>query len=149
MKELLKNRQAVSQDALIDLLCAELDQPGVPSALEPQVPRYAVASNTVVDEPVREHTGTLRSNATLGGFSGPACLKLVRADIEAYVCSQRHNRDYEVDVDQFIDDVYKLPDERKATDVLNDGLNRQKRMNRPGRERPPHHEVPRHEDLKQ
>lgn len=149
LTELLKNRQAVKQDELIDLLCAELDQPNAPSPLEPEVPRYALASGSAEEGPVREHAGAGRADATLGGFSGPACLKLVRADIEAYVYSQRHNRDYEVDVDQFIDHVYKLPDERKAIDVLNDGLNRQKRMNRPGRERPPNTEEPRFENFQQ
>lgn len=143
MKALLKNREVVSQDELIDLLCAELEQPGTIDPLEPQVPMYAASSST--DAPHKELPRPA-ATATLGGFAGPACLKLVRADIEAYVCSQRHNRDYELDVDQFIEHVYKLPDERKANDVLNDGLNRQKRMNRPRRERPPHHEEPRYEN---
>ena len=47
-------------------------------------------------------------------FRGAACLQLVRADIEAYVATQRTNRDHEVDVGQFIANVYRPPDEKKV-----------------------------------
>ncbi|OLQ04717.1 hypothetical protein AK812_SmicGene12170 [Symbiodinium microadriaticum] len=76
----------------------------------------------------------------------PASLKLVRGDIEAFVVTQRHNRDHEVDIKQLIDNVYKPPDEKKVIHYVNDGLNRALRGNPPPRERPADHEVPRYEN---
>jgi len=86
------------------------------------------------------------SDPALGDYEGPACLKLVHADVEAYVATQRVNRDHEVDVDSFIAGVYRPPDEKKAIEVVNDGLNRQLRGHRPPRERPPRDEAPRYEN---
>merc|ERR1719359_1694946 len=79
-------------------------------------------------------------------FSGAACLQLVRADIEAYVATQRTNRDHEVDVKQFLANVYRPADEKKVIHTVNDGLNRQIRGNRPPRERPTHDEEPRYDN---
>merc|ERR1719498_880297 len=79
-------------------------------------------------------------------FSGAACLQLVRADIEAYIATQRTNRDHEVDVKQFLENVYRPPDEKKVIHTVMDGLNRQIRGHRPQRERPPHEEEPRYDN---
>lgn len=79
-------------------------------------------------------------------FSGAACLQLVRADIEAYIATQRTNRDHEVEVEQFLQNVYRPPDEKKVIHTVNDGLNRQIRGNRPPRERPKHGEEARYDN---
>ncbi|CAK9097355.1 Leucine-rich repeat-containing protein 1 (LANO adapter protein) (LAP and no PDZ protein) [Durusdinium trenchii] len=61
-------------------------------------------------------------SAAAQGLAGPpASLKLLRGDIEAFVVTQRHNRDHEVDVQQFIENVYKPPD-RYVMEALADAI---------------------------
>lgn len=154
MKELLKDRSTVHQDELIDLLVHELDRPGLQNSLPPQEPIYssqadvmtlgrsgAPSENLDSSQPVQA-----QEDGTRGGYPAPTSLKLVRGDIEAYVATQRHNRDHEVDVKQLIENVYLPADEKKAIEYVNDGFNRALRGNRPPRERPPDLEVPRYEN---
>ncbi|CAJ1342300.1 unnamed protein product, partial [Effrenium voratum] len=65
---------------------------------------------------------------------------------EAFVVTQRHNRDHEVDVNQLIHNIYQPPDEKKVIHYVNDGLNRALRGNPPPRERPADSEKPRYEN---
>eukprot|EP00747_Dinoflagellata_sp_TGD_P214041 gnl/TRDRNA2_/TRDRNA2_86936_c2_seq1.p1 gnl/TRDRNA2_/TRDRNA2_86936_c2~~gnl/TRDRNA2_/TRDRNA2_86936_c2_seq1.p1 ORF type:complete len:432 (+),score=82.78 gnl/TRDRNA2_/TRDRNA2_86936_c2_seq1:50-1297(+) len=76
----------------------------------------------------------------------PACYKLARGDLEAYVSTLRANRDWDINVNEFITGLYRPPDEKKVMDVVNDGLNRALRLNRPERERPAHAEEPRYQN---
>merc|ERR1719181_1735313 len=146
------------------MICHELERPGYQDALARQAPVYANNSYGGVDvmtlDPESFQAQQLAVQA--GGeaphanesiltdapapFSGAACLQLVRADVEAYVATQRTNRDHEIDVNQFLENVYRPPDEKKVIHSVNDGLNRQVRGNRPPRERPSHMEEPRYDN---
>jgi Ca2+-binding EF-hand superfamily protein len=168
LRELLKNRNEVHQDELVEMICHELERPQAQAPLAKSVPLYATMSqggnaNVLTLDPNSEQARALAKEAgdghahandavlgdgsmDSGGFSGAACLQLVRADIEAYIATQRTNRDDEVDVSQFLTNVYRPPDERKVIHTVNDGLNRQIRKNRPQRERPPHEEAQRYDN---
>mmetsp|Transcript_119180 Transcript_119180/g.222814 ORF Transcript_119180/g.222814 Transcript_119180/m.222814 type:complete len:1036 (+) Transcript_119180:67-3174(+) len=151
---LLKNREQVHQDELVALICKELDQPGMQKELSKQLPLYASGTehsglaDVMTLDPTSFKAQALALDAQpsddehvlgmgKGNDTGPSCLQLVKADIEAYVATQKTNRDHEVDVGQFIENVYRPPDEVKQIHRVNDGLNRQIRGNRPQRERPP------------
>jgi len=82
----------------------------------------------------------------LGSSDGPASLKVVQADMEAFIATQRVNRDHEVDVECFIERVYRPPHEVRVVDRVNDGLNRALRGHRPPRERPPDSDEARYEN---
>lgn len=166
MEALLKDHQMMHQDDLIELLLRELDAPGTQEAPKVPKPLYAgapgVGSGTsgeaasAAAEVGGSAAGAAGSSAdvpgyvppeerpytdaSLGGFKGPEGLKLFRADIEAYVATQRTNRDHEVKLADFVEKVYRPEHEKKALDVVNDGLNRALRLHRPPRERPPHGE---------
>jgi len=159
LQELLKERETVHQDDLIDMLVNELEEPNTQSSLRRKEPLYASHSSKGPDvmtldqsaEGAREADTSLETvkepSAAAQGLAGPpASLKLLRGDIEAFVVTQRHNRDHEVDVQQFIENVYKPPDEKKVIHYVNDGLNRALRGNPPPRERPPDSEKPRYEN---
>jgi len=154
----------VHQDELVEMICHELERPHAQEPLAKALPLYATIAqgdtNVLTLDPKSSQAQILAEEAsyahandrTLGdaaegsGFSGAACLQLVRADIEAYIATQRTNRDHEVDVNQFLENVYRPPDERKVIHTVNDGLNRQIRKNRPQRERPAHDEQPRYDN---
>jgi Ca2+-binding EF-hand superfamily protein len=159
MEALLKNREMVHQDELVELLCTELDMPGQQDAMAAQVPLYAGAPGlTSTAKPSADAGGDPASPAaggpagytapedrphadkSLGGFKGPEGLKLFHADVESYIATQNVNRDHEVKVSDFIAKVYRPEHEKKAIDVVNDGLNRALRKHRPPRERPKHDE---------
>jgi Ca2+-binding EF-hand superfamily protein len=170
LRELMKNRTNVHQDELVEILCTELENPGAQKPLMKQLPLYPETTHSggvemLTLDPRSEQAQMLAEEAAAsagrnphaneaslgaeqaaGGFSGSACLQLVRADIEAYIATQRTNRDHEVDVGQFLKNVYRPPDERKVIHTVNDGLNRQIRMNRPPRERPPHEDEARYDN---
>jgi Ca2+-binding EF-hand superfamily protein len=164
LRELLKNRNEVHQDELVEMICHELEHPHAQEPLAKALPLYAVSqsgdTNVLTLDPKSSQAQALAAEAghshandkvlgdaaTGAAFSGAACLQLVRADIEAYIATQRTNRDHEVDVSQFLANVYRPPDERKVIHTVNDGLNRQIRKNRPQRERPPHEEQPRYDN---
>jgi len=162
MKELLQNRQMVHQEELIQLIGEELDN-ARPNPLSKQEPLYASAmpsrignadvmtldpksladpSKAARSSPV-DQSGDANDGAT---EPGPAALKLVKADIQAFASAQRHNRDHEIDVNDMIEQLYQPMHEKKQMVYVNDGLNRQRRGLRPGRERPPHAETKRHEN---
>eukprot|EP00913_Durusdinium_trenchii_P030247 g28337.t1 len=108
LQELLKERETVHQDDLIDML----------------EPLYASHSSKGPDvmtldqsaEGAREADTSLETvkepSAAAQGLAGPpASLKLLRGDIEAFVVTQRHNRDHE----DFDNDGYlSLSDLRSA-----------------------------------
>lgn len=160
MRELLKDREMVHQDELAEVLCKELDGPMSQQPLAPQEPIYA----SMMPERMGQADIMILDPQTSGKAQGqvqvveagkansaadyppPAYLKLVPADIQAYMATQRTNRDHEINVEQFIENVYKPEDDRKVIDSVNDGLNRHIRGHRPPRERPPNSEVPRHEN---
>jgi len=165
LKSLLQNREGVHQDELVEMICHELERPTAQQPLAKQLPVYASNSkiggaDVMTLDPASFQAQKLAAEA--GGsapranervltdspepFSGAACLQLVRADIEAYVATQRTNRDHEVDVQQFLENVYRPPDEKKVIHTVNDGLNRQIRGNRPPRERPAHGEEGRYDN---
>lgn len=166
MKELLKERKMIHQDELLAMLCDELADPKVQSSWPAQEPIYAAHMPGKVDvltlgpDELADQAGdTMRSgmdfSASVGGNSAlarqgpesaPASLKLVPADVESYIATQRVNRDHEVNVEAFIQHIYKPDDERKAIERVNDGMARHLRGHRPPRERPAHEEVPRHEN---
>jgi len=153
LQEIFKNRESVHQDELIDVLLTELDLPNTQTSLSKKAPIYGSHPSLSGQQAPSEAEA-----AGAGDSSGmpvenrglppgqPASLKLVRGDIEAFVVTQRHNRDHEVDIRQLIDNVYKPPDEKKVIHYVNDGLNRALRGNPPPRERPADHEVPRYEN---
>eukprot|EP00933_Yihiella_yeosuensis_P022131 TRINITY_DN1742_c2_g2_i1.p1 TRINITY_DN1742_c2_g2~~TRINITY_DN1742_c2_g2_i1.p1 ORF type:complete len:1051 (+),score=185.89 TRINITY_DN1742_c2_g2_i1:133-3285(+) len=157
LKELLKNRDCVHQDDLIDMIVNEIEAPRQQDSLAAQEPIYMSSGADVMTlDPAQlaaqEQAGAGSPSSSKarppvddgGGYPPPASLKIVRGDVEAYVATQRHNRDYEVDVKQFIDNVYRPTDEKKAIEYVNDGLNRALRGNRPPRERPQNLEVQRY-----
>lgn len=147
MRELLRNRQNVQQDELIDLICSELAAPMGAAPLQPQPPLYSGEATVQLGtaevmtlDPKTLVISSLSHEAAHGAspqpFAGPDCLKLVRGDIEAYIATQKANRDFEVDASNFISNLYRPPDEKKSIEIVNDGLNRAIRGNRPPRERP-------------
>lgn len=161
LRDLLKNRDTVHQDELVEMLCHELERPEGQQPLAKQQPVYAGGGVDVMTlDPASFQAQQLAAEA--GGqapraneevlmseaapFVGAACLQLVRADIEAYVATQRTNRDHEVDCKMLLANVYRPPDEQKVIHTVNDGLNRQIRGNRPGRERPAHGEEGRYDN---
>lgn len=156
LRDLLNNRERVHQDELVEMICHELERPLAQQPLAKQAPVYATngASADVMTldpesfqaQKLAAEAGGSHANEPPIPFSGAACLQLVRADVEAYVSTQRTNRDHEVDVEQFISNVYRPPDEKKVIHTVNDGLNRQIRGNRPPRERPSHDEEPRYDN---
>jgi len=160
LKELLKDRECVHQDELIDMLVHELEAPNLQNSLPPQEPLYTTHSQGKADvmtlDPATLGNATKAAASSAqepqygassaAGYPAPGALKLVRGDIEAYVATQRHNRDHEVDVNQLIENVYRPADEKKAIEYVMDGLNRSLRGNRPPRERPPNNEVPRYDN---
>eukprot|EP00930_Biecheleria_cincta_P042743 TRINITY_DN29411_c0_g1_i1.p1 TRINITY_DN29411_c0_g1~~TRINITY_DN29411_c0_g1_i1.p1 ORF type:complete len:1064 (-),score=208.46 TRINITY_DN29411_c0_g1_i1:53-2995(-) len=154
LRELLKDRETVHQDELIDMLVHELERPGLQNSLPPQEPIYSSQADVMTlgrgsapstdlnsSQPVQA-----QEDGSRGGYPAPTSLKLVRGDIEAYVATQKHNRDHEVDVNQLISNIYLPHDEKKAIEYVNDGFNRALRGNRPPRERPPDAEAPRYEN---
>lgn len=160
LQELLKDRDTVHQDDLIDMLVNELEEPNTQASLQRKEPIYAHSAKgadvMTLDQPIEGAAEAevdaapappAAPSAVAQGLAGPpASLKLLRGDIEAFVVTQRHNRDHEVDVQQFIENVYKPPDEKKVIHYVNDGLNRVLRGNPPPRERPPDSEKPRYEN---
>jgi len=163
LRELLQNRRMVHQDELVALLWEELGRPGEQSPLDAQVPVYArhrsgradvltLDSEAIQEPPPEAAVGDDASSPgkplgeTVDNCPRPASLVLVKADVEAYVATQRTSKDHEVDVDEFIANVYRPVDERRDVDTVNDGLNRALRGHRPARQRPPDHEVPRYEN---
>jgi len=172
LRSLLRDRKVVHQDELVDLLCSELDAPMAQGPLPPKEPLYASAlghggaevmsleakaqqpasalDNPGVNQKHREppkETEEQRPGMQPGEwgiYAKPVCLQLKRADIKAYVSCQRTNRDDEVDVEKFLENVYMPEDQRKVIHVVNDGLNRHIRGHRPPRERPSNDELPRH-----
>jgi len=172
MRELLKNRQAVHQDELVDLIVRELENPGETAPLPQQPPLYNVAQEsgsrqrfgeadvmTLDPKGIGEAAAAASADDNAGythqedaiptspvRFNGPDCLKLVRGDVESYVVIQKANRDFEVDTDKFLQNLYRHPEERKSIEIVNDGLNRALRGNRPPRERPPNGEALRYEN---
>lgn len=151
MRQLLANRDVVHQDELVEMLCRELDNPGYQEPLVAQQPAYASSSSKGVDvltldpqssaaQELAQAVGGASPSPALGDPPPGVSLQLRRADVEAYVSIQRTNRDHEVDVKQLMENVYRPPDEVKAVDTVNDGLNRALRGNRPPRERPPANE---------
>lgn len=158
LQDLLKNRETVHQDELIKLIMKEIEAPHQQAPLSSQEPIYASVASSNADimtldpkmlaqessaRPVTAAGSTVRASSS-GGYPAPSFLKLVKADIEAYVSTQKHNRDHEVDVKQFIEAVYRPHDEKKAVEYVNDGLNRALRGNRPPRERAPNAEAARY-----
>jgi Ca2+-binding EF-hand superfamily protein len=165
LKELLKNRDIVHQDDLIQLLCQELEVPNQQGAMASQEPLYASSMPTKMGEAdvmtldpktlgdataeVRGKTGADRERAFDGGATqgqNAGGLALVRADVEAFVSTQHHNRDHEVDTKALVKGLYRPMHEKKQLEYVNDGLNKQRRLLRPGRERPKHGEQPRYEN---
>jgi len=165
LRNLLKNRECVHQDELVEMICEELERPEFQESLAKTQPVYASGgryADVMTLDPqsfqaqrlaaeaggteARANDRSLGNPPTPAPFRGAACLQLVRADIEAYVATQRTNRDHEVDVGQFIANVYRPPDEKKVMHTVNDGLNRQIRGNRPPRERPAHAEEARYDN---
>jgi Ca2+-binding EF-hand superfamily protein len=160
LRHLLKTRDTVHQDELVEMICHELERPSAQEPLAQQRPVYESGLDVMTLDPQSFQAQKLAAEA--GGqapranekvledappsFSGAACLQLVRADVEAYIATQRTNRDHEVDVKQFLENVYRPPDERKVIHSVNDGLNRQIRGNRPPRERPPHEQEGRYDN---
>jgi Ca2+-binding EF-hand superfamily protein len=168
LRELLKQRENVHQDELVEMICHELERPDAQQPLARTVPvygdkTYSGGADVMTLDPQSFQAQKLAAEAageaphmndrSLGGdpapFSGAACLQLVRADIEAYIATQRTNRDHEVDVKQLLENVYRPPDEKKVIHTVMDGLNRQIRGNRPQRERPPHDEESRYDNYYQ
>mmetsp|Transcript_37701 Transcript_37701/g.82816 ORF Transcript_37701/g.82816 Transcript_37701/m.82816 type:complete len:1020 (-) Transcript_37701:144-3203(-) len=147
-RELLKDRDVVHQDELVELIAKELEEPHKQQSLKRKEPLYATSSSALNrgqesggegrPESIQERTS---QSEVLGSFGGPAHLKIGRADIEAFVATQHSNRDHEVEVEKLLANVYRPPDEKHVIDTVNDGLNRQRRGNRPPRERPPRGEA--------
>jgi len=162
MRELLKDREMVHQDELAKLLIDEMAAPGAQKPLGPQAPVYAshpsMGANVLTLDPasLKEATSGEAASPPQAAEAmastmpspqpGAASLKLVPADINSYVATQRTNRDDEIQVEEFITNLYKPEDERHVIHRVNDGLNRALRGHRPPRERPAHIEVPRHEN---
>jgi len=164
LRHLLKDRETVHQDELVEMICHELERPNGQEPLIKQTPLYPSASGMDARTLDPQSFQAQQLAAQAGGyaphsndkalnesgaavpFSGAACLQLVRADIEAYVATQRTNRDHEVDVKQLLANVYRPVDEKRVIHTVNDGLNRQIRGNRPPRERPPHEEEARYDN---
>jgi Ca2+-binding EF-hand superfamily protein len=176
LRELLKDRQMVHQDELIDLICQELEDPDAQPPLPAQNTLYGNApfparrANAAWPEGGAEvlTLGPEELGAALEAEGGKktaaaaasenrgrpppsersvaAYLKMVRADIEAFVATQKTNRDDEVDTACFMENVYRPADEWKAIDRVNDGFNRHLRGHRPPRERPPHGEEARYDN---
>jgi len=162
MRELLKDREMIHQDELLAMLCGELAEPNVQPSVPRQEPVYAAHMPGKIDvltlgpdefagapsrrDALNASTGSNSVLARPGPAQGPACLKLVPADLESYIATQRVNRDHEVRVESFLEHIYKPDDERKTVERVNDGLARHLRGHRPPRERPPNAEVPRHEN---
>mmetsp|Transcript_12254 Transcript_12254/g.27789 ORF Transcript_12254/g.27789 Transcript_12254/m.27789 type:complete len:1019 (-) Transcript_12254:121-3177(-) len=151
LKELLKNREFVHQDELVNLLCTELERPHEQGSLTAQPPIYsppggdAAAPDPGQPQDKLHDSGPKQADLTVPQ-DGPSCLRMVRADIEAYTSTCRMNRDHEIEVKGLIEEVYRPPHERKAIEKVNDGLNRNLRKHRPPRERAPTTEVPRYEN---
>ncbi|CAJ1457825.1 unnamed protein product [Effrenium voratum] len=151
LKQLLKDRDTVHQDELIDMLVNELEAPHTQSSLPRKEPIYSShkslsgADVMTLDQPLPDAAASAALEPR-GLAGGPASLKLLRGDIEAFVVTQRHNRDHEVDVNQLIHNIYQPPDEKKVIHYVNDGLNRALRGNPPPRERPADSEKPRYEN---
>lgn len=170
LRQLLESRKEVKEDDLIELIHAELQYPTQIPPLKPteqlykkqEAPAdYAGADVLTLDPsqlPLQEpdhdsqiaalNFGPSVSSPRAGVLkeSIPAYLKLTKGDIEAYVATQRMNKAGEVDVEQFLFEVYRPACEKTTVEEVNDGLNRQLRLNPPPRERPPHHEEPRYEN---
>lgn len=165
LKQLLRERKMVHQDELTELLFQELEQPHSQPALEAKAPLYAQQGPADVltldadglasaahgaSPPPRGRTAAGESSGQpatgAGAGQPPAFLKLVRGDVEAYVAAQNTDRDHQVNVAEFLDNLYKPVYERRAIDKANDGLNRALRRHCPERERPPDSEVPRYEN---
>mmetsp|Transcript_5459 Transcript_5459/g.12076 ORF Transcript_5459/g.12076 Transcript_5459/m.12076 type:complete len:1023 (-) Transcript_5459:156-3224(-) len=154
LRELLKDREFVHQDDLVDMLCTELERPHEQRPLPPQPPLYAVhesahgrtaPQDAAQLQEIADESGPKQADLT-APQDGPSCLRMVRADIEAYTSTCKMNRDHEIEVKSFIDEVYRPPHERKAIEKVNDGLNRHLRKHRPPRERPAATEEPRYEN---
>jgi Ca2+-binding EF-hand superfamily protein len=173
LRQLLANRTAVQEDELIDLIDGELQYPTQVPPLNASAPLYkiqeSVADNYGADvltlepqnamqgpPPAEDHDAQIAAlnfgpsissprNSVLKE-SIPAYLKLSKGDIESYVSTQRMNKAGEVDVEQFLFEVYRPACEKTTVEEVNDGLNRQLRLNPPPRERPPNSEEPRYEN---
>eukprot|EP00442_Polarella_glacialis_P000893 CAMPEP_0115164636 /NCGR_PEP_ID=MMETSP0227-20121206/73140_1 /TAXON_ID=89957 /ORGANISM="Polarella glacialis, Strain CCMP 1383" /LENGTH=1027 /DNA_ID=CAMNT_0002577005 /DNA_START=24 /DNA_END=3107 /DNA_ORIENTATION=- len=160
MQQLLKYRETVHQDELIDMILHEIEEPATQGSLSHQEPLYASmpgvhhgsADVMTLDgkSPVKASKSQMEEPpiraANSNGYPPPACLKVVRGDVEAFVATQMHNRDHEVDVSKFLEGVYRPPEYKKQIEYVNDGLNRALRGNRPPRERAPDEEAPRYQN---
>jgi hypothetical protein len=168
LRALLKNRERVSQDDLVDMLVTEMQDPNLQSPLPQQDLPYSrsmparVGGAEVMDlegaSKGRDQAGRtgvipkedrVQSDADVGvegGNGGTARLSVVKAEVQAYVATLRHDKDFQVDVDSLINEVYRPLLEKKQIEYVNDGLNRQLRGLRPLRERPPNEEHPRYEN---
>jgi len=144
LRSLLQSRHTVHTDDLVALICGELDNPSLQMPLPKQEPLYQVSSlaktthmenadvMTLDPKTIQAAINANGGDHSLDEYAGrnqqpsatPACLKLVRADIEAYVATQRVNRDREVDVEQLLANIYRPPDEQHVIHTVNDGLNR-------------------------
>mmetsp|Transcript_42041 Transcript_42041/g.116082 ORF Transcript_42041/g.116082 Transcript_42041/m.116082 type:complete len:1038 (+) Transcript_42041:84-3197(+) len=158
LRELLQKRESIHQDDLVDLLLEELARPGAQAPLPAQEPIYAdlmpskvgkADVMTLDSKPADSmaadvHAGSAASSSGGGPQSGG--YKLAKADLEAFAAARHHNRDHEINVEELIEHVYKPEYDRKQMDIVNDGLNRQRRLLRPPRERPPHTEMERYEN---
>lgn len=152
LKALLASRDVIHEDELTDLIYNELQMPYAQQPVEPLEPLYG---STYSGSGLESRTLKPKSAASAAANPSPgrevertehSGLKLVKADIEAFVATRHHNRDHEVDVAKMIESLYKPEHERTTMETVDDGLNRQKRMTRPRRERPPHAENPRYEN---
>lgn len=174
MRELLQKRKVIHQDELVDLLCNELENPNSQVPLVAQEPLYIASFSArgpptggraeimTLDGSIPTDARTLLPAETIKPQSEPSQTQtpvgiagrypmapsflLQRADVKAYVSTQRVNKDFEVDVDMLIENLYKPPEYKKVIETVNDGLNRHIRGNRPGRERPSNERVPRYEN---
>jgi len=169
LRQLLKSRKAVTQDELIDLIDNELVYPTQVPALNASQPLYKIKeekyseADVLTLEPEQaafvpqegpDHDAQIAAlnfgpsvstpRAGILKESIPAYLKLSRGDVEAYVSTMRMNKADEVDVEQFLFEVYRPACEKSSVEEVNDGLNRQLRLNPPPRERPPDSEEPRY-----
>jgi Ca2+-binding EF-hand superfamily protein len=173
LRQLLKARTEVTQDELIEVINNELLYPTQVPPVPAQPPLYKIEESTVpmgtadvltlepeqaqfVPQHGPDHDAQIAAlnfgpsvsspRAGVLKESIPAYLKLSKGDIEAYVSTMRMNKADEVDVEQFIYEVYRPACEKSSVEEVNDGLNRQLRLNPPPRERPPNAEVPRYEN---
>merc|ERR1719335_860302 len=171
IRELLQNRDEVKQEELINVIHGELENPTMVLPLEQSTPLYKSTEKPKPGAGTGADVLTLEGpdpadkglddtqlaalrygpsissprNAVLNSAI-PAYLKLSKGDVEAYVATMRMNKADEVNVENFIFEVYRPQCEKKSVEEVNDGLNRQLRLNPPPRERPPNSEEPRYEN---